>query len=171
MSQTSVQPRLVYGSLRAQKARFAARFGTVWYLLVLCLGAVLALLGVWSLLQHQATGWLLIGLSGPCLAVTVWWHYDLKTMEITRHPRTIDDVLAADVLGMLPPQPTPRDIARAVAGSRSGRFMALRVGLSAELLQHITTDDMAATTEVWQAAIDLWQQTNSPKVTGAVLCQ
>lgn len=47
--------------------------------------------------------------------------------------------------------------------------MALRVGLSAELLQHITTDDMAATTEVWQAAIDLWQQTNSPKVTGAVL--
>ncbi len=107
----NVAPRLNYHSLRSQKARFSVRFGKAWHLLTGVLSCGLLLLGVWSLFKHGAAGWLLIGLSGPLIMLAIWWEKDLKTAEISKNPQTIDDVMAADVLGKLSPQPTPKDVA------------------------------------------------------------
>ena len=95
----NVAPRLNYHSLRSQKARFSVRFGKAWHLLTGVLSCGLLLLGVWSLFKHGAAGWLLIGLSGPLIMLAIWWEKDLKTAEISKNPQTIDDVMAADVLG------------------------------------------------------------------------
>ena len=60
-------------------------------------GIMMVLLGLWSLIEHGAIGWLLFGLSGPMIMVSIWWEKDLKTAEISKNPKTIDDVMAADV--------------------------------------------------------------------------
>ena len=121
----NVAPRLNYHSLRSQKARFSVRFGKAWHLLTGVLSCGLLLLGVWSLFTHGAAGWLLIGLSGPLIMLAIWWEKDLKTAEISKNPQTIDDVMAADVLGKLSPQPTPKDVALAAAGTRAGLFLVV----------------------------------------------
>ena len=109
-----VRPEFRYHSLRAQKARFTARFGAVWHVLVVLVAVALGLGGVWLLIKHGPVGWLMIGLVGPLAMLSVWWQGDLKTMAVSARAETIDDVTAADVLGRLSQRPSPKEIALAV---------------------------------------------------------
>lgn len=165
----SVQPSFRYHTQRAQKARFAVKFGPMWQLCAGVLSLVMILFGCWSLIQHGPVGWLTIGLGGPLVMLTIWWQGDLKTADISRDPHTIDDVLAADVLGRLSEHPTPQEVAGVVAQTRAGQFLAVRLGLTPNFLANIASDDPNMMEAVWQAAIDIWQETESPKITGAVL--
>ena len=88
-----IKPTLNFRSLRAQTARFATRFGKVWHTFMALVAATLFLVGIWLLIEHGAIGWLLIGLSGPIVMLTIWWQGDLKTMSISAKPQTIDDIL------------------------------------------------------------------------------
>ena len=164
-----VRPEFRYHSLRAQKARFTARFGTVWHVLVVLVAVALGLGGVWLLIKHGSIGWLMIGLVGPLAMLSVWWQGDLKTMAVSVRAETIDDVMAADVLGRLSQRPSPKEIALAVGQSRAGQFLGVRLGLTPNFLANIASDDPNNTPAVWQSALRIWRDTNSPKVTGAVL--
>jgi len=164
-----IQPRFNYHSLRAQKARFSVRFGAVWHTLVGVISAALCIIGSWMLIEHGAIGWLLIGLSGPCVMITIWWQRDLKTANISAKPQTIDDVMAADILGKLPPRPTPQDIAQATIGTRAAGFLSVRMGMTPNFLQNIASVNVDDTEAIWQSAIAIWQETGSPKITSAVL--
>lgn len=164
-----LQPVFHYRSIRAQKARFAHRFGAVWHLVVWLLSLVLVLGGAVALLEHGSIGWLLIGLVGPCVMVALWWQYDLKTIAISSHPTTIDDVLTADVMGCLSPRPAPKELALAASQSRAGQFMAVRLGITPNFLQNVASDDPEGAAAIWQAALEVRQQTGSQKITGAVL--
>ncbi len=164
-----IEPRFNYDSLRAQKARFSVRFGNAWHIVAIAVGIMMVLLGLWSLIEHGAIGWLLFGLSGPMIMVSIWWEKDLKTAEISKNPKTIDDVMAADVLGKLPRRPTPIDIAEAITGTRAGQFLAVRLGLTPNFLRNISVDDPDRTEQIWKAAIEIWKSTESPKITSAVL--
>ena len=165
----NVQPKFNYSSLRAQKARFSVKFGNAWHVVTVVAAIALTILGVWALIEHGVVGWLLLGLSGPMAMVSIWWQEDLKTAEISRNPQTIDDIMAADILGKLPRRPTPTDIAEAITGTRAGQFLAVRVGLTPNFLHNISIDDPGQTEQIWQEAIEIWQDTKSPKITSAVL--
>lgn len=165
----NIEPKFNYRSLRAQKARFSVKFGNTWHIFTSIFGGVLVLLGVWSILEHGAIGWLLVGASGPFIMLAIWWQKDLKTAEISKNPQTIDDVMAADVLGRMPVSPTPKDIVLAITESRAGQFLAVRLGVTPNFLDNIASTDVAQTVEIWRSAIRIWQETGSPKVTGAVL--
>ena len=165
----NLQPKFNYDSLRSQKARFSVRFGNAWHVVVIAIGIMMVVLGVWMLIEHGSVGWLMLGLSGPMVMLSIWWEKDLKTAEINKNPQTIDDVMAADVLGKLPRRPTPTDIAEAITGTRAGQFLALRLGLTPNFLHNISIDNPDQTEQVWKAAIEIWQNTKSPKVTSAVL--
>ena len=165
----NLQPKFNYDSLRSQKARFSVRFGNAWHVVVIAIGIMIVVLGVWMLIEHGSVGWLMLGLSGPMVMLSIWWEKDLKTAEINKNPQTIDDVMAADVLGNLPRRPTPTDIAEAITGTRAGQFLALRLGLTPNFLHNISIDNPDQTEQVWKAAIEIWQNTKSPKITSAVL--
>ena len=165
----NLQPKFNYDSLRSQKARFSVRFGNAWHVVVIAIGIMIVVLGVWMLIEHGSVGWLMLGLSGPMVMLSIWWEKDLKTAEINKNPQTIDDVMAADVLGKLPRRPTPTDIAEAITGTRAGQFLALRLGLTPNFLHNISVDNPYQTEQVWKAAIEIWQNTKSPKITSAVL--
>ena len=165
----NLQPKFNYDSLRSQKARFSVRFGNAWHVVVIAIGIMIVVLGVWMLIEHGSVGWLMLGLSGPMVMLSIWWEKDLKTAEINKNPQTIDDVMAADVLGKLPRRPTPTDIAEAITGTRAGQFLALRLGLTPNFLHNISVDNPDQTEQVWKVAIEIWQNTKSPKITSAVL--
>mgnify|MGYP000844311219 FL=1 len=165
----NIEPIFNYHSLRAQKARFSVKFGNTWHVFTVILSGVLVLLGIWSIIEHGAIGWLLTGVSGPFIMLAIWWQKDLKTAEISKNPQTIDDVMAADVLGRMPVSPTPKDIVAAIAVSRAGQFLAVRLGVTPNFLNNIASADAMQTTDIWRSAIKIWQETNSPKITGAVL--
>ena len=165
----NIEPIFNYHSLRAQKARFSVKFGNTWHVFTVILSGVLVLLGIWSIIEHGAIGWLLTGVSGPFIMLAIWWQKDLKTAEISKNPQTIDDVMAADVLGRMPVSPTPKDIVAAIAVSRAGQFLAVRLGVTPNFLNNIASADVVQTADIWRSAIKIWQETNSPKITGAVL--
>ena len=165
----NIEPIFNYHSLRAQKARFSVKFGNTWHVFTVILSGVLVLLGIWSIIEHGAIGWLFTGVSGPFIMLAIWWQKDLKTAEISKNPQTIDDVMAADVLGRMPVSPTPKDIVAAIAVSRAGQFLAVRLGVTPNFLNNIASADAMQTADIWRSAIRIWQEANSPKITGAVL--
>lgn len=165
----NIEPIIRYDSQRSQKARFSVRFGDVWHLLLGLCSLAMILLGCWSVVHHGPVGWLLVGMSGPFVTLTIWWQGDLKTAEVSKHPTTLDDVMAADLLGQLSKNPTPQELVMAISKTRAGQFLAVRLGLTPNFLSNIASDDPRMTDAIWQAAINIWQETNSPKVTGAVV--
>lgn len=164
-----MKPIFDYGSLRSQKARFSVRFGKMWQIIAYMIAVTCVFAGTAMLISKDPLGWFLIGLSGPFVMVALWWRDDLRVMPINQPAETIDDLLAADVLGQLPEKPTPKQIAEVVGSVRAGHFLAARLGISANFLLNIASEDVRDTEAVWQSAIDIFQRTDSPKITGAVL--
>ena len=164
-----VKPVFDYTSLRAQKARFATRFSGLWFIIV-CMLAILAVLGGSVLLvEKNSIGWLVASLSGPLIMLALWWRGDLKSMPVRLPAETIDDVLAADVLGRMPKAPSPKQIAEIIGQVRAGQFLAVRQGLSANFLINIASDNLSDTKELWDLAIKVMERTGSTKMTAAVL--
>ena len=48
----NMQPKFNYDSLRSQKARFSVRFGNAWHVVVIAIGIMMVVLGVWMLIEH-----------------------------------------------------------------------------------------------------------------------
>ena len=165
----SVAPTLNYDSLRAKKARFTKRLGRAWQFVVYLLIPLPILLGGVLLVEDNSLGWFVVSLAAPIVMLALWWRGDLRTMAIRTPSETMDDVLSADVLGRLPRDPSPRQIAEVVGQIRAGQFMAVRLGLSANFLVHIASEDPNDTQALWQSALAVWERSGSPKITGAVL--
>jgi len=164
-----MKPVFNYSSLRAKKARFANGFGTMWRVVVVLAVLLCTVLGAAMLIEHDSLGWFIVSLAGPLIMLAAWWEGDLKTMAIHQPTEALDDVLAADVLGQLSKQPTPRQVAEVVGRVRAGHFLSVRLGLSANVLSNIASDDVKDMKSIWRSAIEIWQRTQSPKITGAVL--
>lgn len=164
-----MKPVFNYDSLRAKKARFTTRFGDSWRVISYLLAITAVLGGSVLLIEDNSLGWLVASLAGPLVMISIWWRGDLKTMTISKPAQTMDDVLSADMLGRLPRYPTPKQIAEIIGGVRAGQFMAVRLGISANFLTNIASDDPKETEALWQSAIEVWRRTGSPKITGAVL--
>lgn len=164
-----LKPIIHYDSLRAKKARFTKALGKVWQLVNFLLIPLVVLGGVFLLIEGQAVGWMVLGLVGPIVMVAIWWQGDLRTMAIREPSKTMDDILSADVLGRLPKNPSPRQIAEIVGQIRAGQFMAVRLGITPNFLLNIASDDTRDTEALWQSSIEVWRRTGSPKVTGAVI--
>ena len=158
-----------YRSVRAAEARFgvvaegalAASLPWVAGLLVI-LGAGLVLgLGM-------ALGWLLVALAVlPYMLHMYYWGYIVALPS--GRTKGVDSLLAGDVLGRLPENPTPADIAKAVGSVSSGLFMAARFGISPSLLTSLAATDTAATPALWKLADDIRQKNGLTQITGSVL--
>lgn len=158
-----------YHSQRAAKARLAHRLEGLWLHLLTGLMVVLLLAGIALLVYSQPIGWLVFGLAALPAMLVGWYEGELRDLGPLPSPRTIDDILAVDVLGRLPAKPTPRDIATIVGSTQDGFFYAVRFGVSARFLENITTEDEQATAQLWQEAWRLREQTGQPTITSGLL--
>ncbi len=80
-----------------------------------------------------------------------------------------DDHISADILGRLPKNPSPRDIARAVAQVSGGVFMGARFGLTPALMEQITSENPDDSAAIWEEAEVIRSMTGSDRYTGSVL--
>lgn len=154
-------------SLRSSKARLGKLIGKTGRLLLLFLIVVLLAGGVALVVVENPLGWILVGLAAIPLLLLEWDKYELETPRMIEG--SIDGVLSGDVLGMLGKEPTPQSIAKVAAAVPSGRFFAVRFGITDGFLQNIATDNTADSSVVWQAASEIRQQAGSEQITGAVL--
>lgn len=164
-----IEPKINYDSLRSQKARFTKRFGRAWWVVACLLIPLPILLGIVLLIQDNSVGWFVASLAAPVIMIATWWQGDLRTMAVREPASTMDDIMSADILGRLPRDPTPRQVAEIVGGIRAGQFMGVRLGLSANLLVSIASEDPNDTIKLWESSINVWRRSGSPKITGAVI--
>jgi ATP-dependent Clp protease ATP-binding subunit ClpC len=158
-----------YGSSRAVKARIGRVLGGMWSRLLPIITLLLVISGVALLVVGVAVGWLLVGFAALPLIVSEWYKYDLKELAPVKNPRTIDDLLAGDVLGALPKNPSPYDAATAIGTIFGGQFFAARFGIGGRFLQDIASKEVAAMPDVWKEALTLREQTGQQQITGGLL--
>lgn len=133
--------------------------------LIICLVA-----GILLVVTGNPLGWISIGIAAIPAMVADW--YDGELHDLTPHvsdtPR-VDDVIAGDLLGMLPPQPTPYDVASVIGRVPEGHFFAVRFGVSALFLQDIASKDPMDTAMLWQDALSMREKRGDAVLSAGVL--
>ena len=156
-------------SKRAAKARLGRKLSGAVYGLLLGCSVVFFIFGGLLLIISQPLGWFAIGCAALPLLVALWQKGELLPLPASPDPKTIDDVLAADILSLLPAEPTPRMVADAIGATRDGWFFAARFGITPGFLQNIASDDKAAMAPLWQDAWQLWRESGQEQLTSGML--
>jgi ATP-dependent Clp protease ATP-binding subunit ClpC len=141
----------------------------MWSRLLPIFTVLLLLGGVSLLVVGVPIGWLVAGLTAIPLMIQLWYSRELKNLPSPKNPTTIDDFLAVDILGQLPVDPTPHDIATAVGRVSGGHFFGARFGVTPKFLQQIAGEEKSATAATWQAAMEVRRQTGTQQITAGVL--
>ena len=148
--------RFNYRSGRATEARFYAKYGKVVLIGCAAMMALISLLGIVLLLSGQGLGWLILSI-GMWFAVPVLWvRLRLKVLPASRQPRSINDVLSGEVLGLLPDGATPHSVMSALSDTNGAHFFAVRFGLSISHLTEVTPDDTGLLGDVWAESLNVW---------------
>lgn len=157
-----------YNSSRAQKARLG--HALKGFPIVAChiVAWLLPLSGLMILITGLPVGWLMIGLAALPLMLLKWHRNNLHHLPSGKD-KTVDSLLSGDILGQLPANPTPADIAKAVSTISSAHFMAARFGITVNVLQQLASTDASQTAAVWQAAEDIRVQTGVERYSASVL--
>ncbi|HCH34940.1 MAG: clp protease ATP binding subunit [Candidatus Saccharibacteria bacterium GW2011_GWC2_48_9] len=156
-------------SERSVKAKTAKFMTTTVVMLLTLTAAMLALGGVTLLFVGVAVGWLLVGLAAIPAMFVEWYHGELKSLPAEAQGNSVDAWLEASLLAGLTSHSTPKEVAALVGASQAGQFMAIRFGLTANLLLNIASEDTKQTDDIWSDARDIQQQTKSPLIHGGVV--
>ncbi len=158
-----------YGSIRAQKARISVQLSGIWRRLLPVMAVLLFLSGATLVVLGMPFGWFVIGLAGIPMMIKQWYEHELHHLSSPRTVDSLDDIISGDILGQLPKNPTPHDIATAVGRVTSGQFMGARFGITPTVLQDIAAKDAAITPTVWKNALALQKTTGLEHLTGSIL--
>ncbi len=158
-----------YNSPRAQRARWAHHYHLASkdvYILLMLAGTLIAIAGLaLSLLMDVALGWLLAGLAAPFWMVAAFGR-SLRDIP-PQQSATIDGLLDADILGILPRDPSPRQIVDALVHVQGGQFLIIRLGIGSILAQ--SSDRKEDTAAIWQAAEAIRAQIGMQNISSAVV--
>jgi ATP-dependent Clp protease ATP-binding subunit ClpC len=141
----------------------------LWQRLLVVIAILLVISGIGLLVIGQAVGWLLLGIAAVPVMLVQWYRRELHHLPSPKDAKTIDDLLSGDILGQLPANPTPRDIATAVGSVQSGQFFGSRFGITARMLQEIASEDVAAMPAVWHEAMLIREQLGYEHISGSIL--
>lgn len=158
-----------YKCTRADVARFGVLVrGTVAAMLP-WLAALFALCGAGLIVGLGiAMGWVVIAMA--VVPYTLYMFYKRHVQLLPNDTgHGVSSILAGDVLGRLPADPTPSDIARAVGAVQSGQFMGARLGITASLLDSMASKNVADTPALWRLANSIREKNNLQQITGSVL--
>jgi ATP-dependent Clp protease ATP-binding subunit ClpC len=142
-----------FQSLRAQKARLShlllAPAVQMTRIIILVASLLLAAYLWWA---GSPAGMLLLCVAGPLFMLGVWAKRDLKVNAPVAQARSIDDILASSLLGILPKKYTPKTLVDAAFKTPEGTFFTVRFGLPHELFTAITDHNELDVKAIWQEA-------------------
>lgn len=142
---------------KSHRAHFArtARHLKSWVLVLQVLTIALLCVGLGFLFIMSPLGWLFLGLSAIPAMIAEWYGRYLRDIPLDIHSETADAKIDSDILGFLPVQPTPQDVARALSQTNGGSFFAVRFGISGSFLEQLGSSNRDDSEALWQAALDI----------------
>lgn len=156
-------------STRADVARFGVLVHGMVAMLLPWLAVVCIICGVGIVIGlGMALGWLFVAVGIIPYVFFAFYKYHVESLPVG-NGHTVQALLAGDVLGRLPANPSPSDIARAASSVSSGQFMAVRLGLTSPLLDSLASKDPAAMPELWKLAEAIRSKNGLKQITGSVL--
>ncbi|HSX34325.1 MAG TPA: AAA family ATPase [Candidatus Saccharimonadales bacterium] len=159
-----------YNSRRAQKARMAHHFAHKEIHGLLLAGGWLVIASGLALVfgLESTVGWAVAGLGGPFLMLAAWSRA-LQILPPDPRSQSVDGLLDADVLGVLPQNCSPQQLATLVADLPGMHFYMARFSLPHDMLQSLASGRPADTARVWQEADRLRQLWNAPNINSAMV--
>lgn len=160
--------KINYNGERAQKARLAIKMDSTIRAVMLLVALVFGLGGLTLVLTGAAAGWLVMSFVLIPLMPLYWWKKDLQRLSLV-NDGSIDGLVESDLLGLLPENMAPRDIADAVGRISSGKFLAVRFGIGMGFLPELAAGSGASSDQVWQKAMDIRAELGGQTISGGVL--
>lgn len=156
-----------YDSPRARKARWAKDLASKeMYWLFMMIGFALVVGGFALVLAaDMSIGWLISSLAFAPWMMAAFGR-SLRDIPPAKDGQTIDDLLDADLLGKLPENPTPKQLADLATKTIGGKFLINRLGIGA--LLDLAADGLK-TEQVWQAALDVRGQLQTTHISSAAM--
>lgn len=154
----------------SQRARLS-RYGKAlhsWVFLLEISAILLLFFGIVLLVLGFAFGWALLGLTTVPAMIVHWYSSELKEVPIDTSRRSIDAWADSELLAVLSPQPSPKEIALALNTINSGLFFEVRFGVGGGLLKELSSESSDDTTKVFEEAIKIADEVGS-RVSAGVL--
>lgn len=162
--------RFDYNSLRAQEARLGKilKNGAMQFLLILLI--LVCVVGFLYMIfaRHNSLGWLLMGLGITLLMLRTWAVKEVILVPVGK-TENVNDLLSANVLRVMDKNPTPQTLATKLVNTRSGRFLALRFGLTPDLLTQVTAGMSADLAPILVTAKEIWRATDGETISGGMI--
>lgn len=150
--------------LRRTLERFNALFGigmavgfALWFYLVL--------------FAHIALGWILLGVALILMMLVIWVDYGLKHIPLGK-TNDINNLLSGDtMLALMKTTEIPTLAQNLLAGTKSGRFLSMRLYLTPPVLEKIFVNNTAELnlSEVFETARTVRERAGSKQIGGADL--
>lgn len=115
-------------SKRAQLARYGKSLSP-WIFPCELLTALLLVFGIFFVVIELPIGWLTVGIAAIPAMIIQWYKYELRDVPVDRSRRSIDARLESELLALIGPQPTPKEIALALMKVNGGLFFEVRFGI------------------------------------------
>jgi len=166
---TKMDLTVKYNSARSEKARISVLLSKNWLFVLSISVVVLLVVGFNLIVLEMAIGWALIGLASVPAMIVEWYNGELCHLPISKKNKSIDNILSAEVLGHLPHNPTPKELATIVSQLNGGFFFAVRFGIGLVFLQELASNNSTDMPAVWSEAIRLQSLTNSKNISAVIL--
>lgn len=130
-----------YHSVRAKKARLGKVLNHPLARFLMWLFFVLGVIGFAYLMfiTKRAEAWLCLPVSMLSLAILLWSKSDLFRIPLGKG-NSINDILSANVINALGKNPTPNKFVKNLYKTRSGKFLAIRFGITQDFLEKVAKE-------------------------------
>lgn len=152
-------------SMRSFKARLGVAFSPAIRRLLQAVMLLLVLGGVFLLFVTPGLGWFILAAGTAIGLMQAWADGDLA--HINPAGETIDGLLDSALLGRLPHNPSPRQIADKVMQLPGGQFFAARFGIGPSFLGQLTSENPADSALVWQEAVNIRDKFRDKEISAA----
>ena len=159
-----------YNSARAKKAR-AGRFlnhpatrCAMWLLFILGVGGF----GYLMFFAKRSEAWLCLPVAMICVALLLWSKSDLYRVPLGKGD-DINDILSANVINALDKNPTSAEFVSKLYKTRSGKFLALRFGITQDFLEAIVHDISEDMGPVFETARKMRAEIDAEVVSGGLV--
>lgn len=163
-----VDIKLNFHHRRAQLARYGLQLKTAVPLLVAAALLLLVIGVALVVVVHMPFGWVSIGAAIIPLLILDWYKGELRQVPIASHQESVMDIIDAELLAVLPNEPTPQDIAVALTKTNGGNFFALRFGVSGQFLQQVVSAQRDDTQVLLADAVELWRKSGLPSLPASI---
>jgi ATP-dependent Clp protease ATP-binding subunit ClpC len=116
----------------------------------------------------ESIGWILLGFTAWPIIFIFWIKNALSTVPV-KHTNNFTDLLSEELLLKLKADTTPSDIVKLFPKIPSAVFLMARFGFTIQFLDFLTPYFPTATEPIYQKALEIYENTDSAEINGAIL--